>query len=93
MKTLPQVEIIGARTGGGGGLPFSSELPNGWSIRPSAPPINDPYDRPTEDGIDPTEGCEIHCDPTELAEGTDAILNFALKRMSMKKGNSTVAKQ
>lgn len=93
MKTLPQVEIIGARTGGGGGLPFSSELPNGWSIRFSASPINDPYDRPTEDGIDPTEGCEIHCDPTELAEGTDAILNFALKRMSMKKGNSTVAKQ
>lgn len=82
MKTLPQVEIIGARTGGGGGLPFSSELPNGWAIRFSASPINDPYDRPTEEGIDPTEGCEVHCDPVELAEGTDAILDFALARMA-----------
>lgn len=80
MKTLPQVEIVGARTGGGGGLPFSSELPNGWSIRFSASPINDPYDRPTEDGIDPTEGCEVHCTAEELAEGRDAILDFGLTR-------------
>ncbi len=82
MKTLPQVEIIGARTGGGGGLPFSSELPNGWSVRFSASPINDPNDQPTEDGIDPSPGCEVHCDPVELAEGHDAILDFALKRLS-----------
>lgn len=84
MKTLPQVEIIGARTGGGGGLPFSSELPNGWAIRFSASPINDPYDRPTEEGIDPTDGCEVHCDPVELAKGHDAILNFAIERMAAK---------
>lgn len=80
MKTLPQVEIVGARTGGGGGLPFSSELPNGWSIRFSASPINDPNDEPTEDGIDPTEGCEVHCTAEELASGKDAILDFALQR-------------
>lgn len=80
MKTLPQVEIVGARTGGGGGLPFSSELPNGWSIRFSASPILDPKGNSTEDGIDPTPGCEINCDPADLAEGKDAILNFALKR-------------
>lgn len=82
MKTLPQVEIIGARTGGGGGLPFSSELPNGWAIRFSASPINDPTDCPTEEGIDPSPGCEIHCDPVDLAEGHDAILDFAIARMA-----------
>lgn len=82
MKTLPQVEIIGARTGGGGGLPFSSELPNGWSVRFSASPINDPNDLPTENGIDPSSGCEVHCDPVELAKGHDAILDFALKRLA-----------
>lgn len=81
MKTLPQVEIIGAKTGGGGGLPFSSELPNGWSIRFSASPILDPYGRLTEFGIDPSPGCEVHCDPVELAEGKDAILDFALQRL------------
>lgn len=84
MKTLPQVEIIGARTGGGGGLPFSSELPNGWAVRFSASPINDPNDRSVEDGIDPTPGCEVHCTPEQLAEGKDAILDFALKRMAGK---------
>lgn len=80
MKTLPQVEIIGARTGGGGGLPFSSELPNGWSIRFSASPISDPNGVPTEFGIDPSPGCEVHCDPEELGKGKDAILDFALQR-------------
>lgn len=84
MKTLPQVEIIGARTGGGGGLPFSYELPNGWAIRFSASPINDPNDQPTEDGIDPTEGCEVHCTAVELAKGKDAILDFALRRLGSK---------
>lgn len=84
MKTLPHVEIIGARTGGGGGLPFSSELPNGWSVRFSASPINDPNDMPTEEGIDPSEGCEVHCTAEELAAGTDAILDFALTRTALR---------
>lgn len=78
MKSLQQVMIIGARTGGGGGLPFTSELPIGWSVRFSACPILDPAGYPTEDGIDPSEGCERHCTPQELAEGKDAILDFAL---------------
>lgn len=82
MKSLPQVEIIGARTGGGAGLPFSSELPNGWSVRFSASPVTDPAGNLTEFGIDPSPGCEVHCDPLELAEGKDAILDFALRRLS-----------
>lgn len=81
MKSLPQVEIIGARTGGGGGLPFSSELPIGWSVRFSASPITDPEGNLTEFGIDPSPGCEVHCEPVELAEGKDAILDFALNRL------------
>ena len=82
MKQLPNVLIVGARTGGGGGLPFSSELPNGWSIRFSACPINDSEDRTTEFGIDPSPGCEVHCTDEELAAGTDAILDFALSLLS-----------
>ena len=36
MKNLPNVTIIGDKTGGGAGMPFSNELPNGWSVRFSA---------------------------------------------------------
>lgn len=76
MKSLPNVTQVGARTGGGGGLPFSSELPNGWSIRFSSCPINDAEDRITEFGIRPD--IEVHCTPEELAAGRDAILEYAL---------------
>ncbi|MDE6338196.1 MAG: S41 family peptidase [Muribaculaceae bacterium] len=82
MKELPNVTIVGARTGGGGGLPFSSELPNGWGIRFSACPINDSKDRTTEFGIDPSPGCEVHCTDEELAAGHDAILEFAVQLLS-----------
>lgn len=84
MKSLPQVEIIGAKTGGGGGLPFTSELPNGWAIRFSASPILGPHGETTEMGVDPSEGCEVHCTEEELAAGKDAILEFALKRLIAK---------
>lgn len=76
-KTLPNVKIIGARTGGGGGLPFSSELPNGWSIRFSASPLYAPDGTIAEFGIDPSPGMEVHASEEELAEGKDAILDFA----------------
>lgn len=84
MKQLDQVRVVGARTGGGGGMPFSSELPNGWSIRMSACPINDAHDEITEFGIDPSPGCEVHCTPEEFARGYDAILEFAFSLLKKK---------
>ena len=33
MQYLPNVSIIGSTTGGGSGMPFNSELPNGWGVR------------------------------------------------------------
>lgn len=78
MKELPNVRIVGAKTGGGGGMPFSSELPVGWSVRFSACPILDAHGNVIENGIDPTPGCEVHAPEEELAEGTDAILEFAI---------------
>lgn len=53
MKELPNVTIVGDCSGGGSGLPFSSELPNGWSVRFSACPVYGVDKQHTEFGINP----------------------------------------
>ena len=53
MSRLPLVTIMGQPTGGGGGLPMSSELPNGWSVRYSASRTYDAEGRDIEQGIKP----------------------------------------
>lgn len=78
MKLLPDVKIVGATTGGGSGMPFSSELPNGWGIRFSAAPVLAPLGQTTEFGIEPTEGCAIDLDPQAALQGRDTILDFAI---------------
>ena len=47
------IVIVGDRTGGGGGMPFETVLPNGWVVRFSACPISDNHKHSTESGIDP----------------------------------------
>lgn len=47
------IVTMGDKTGGGGGMPFESVLPNGWVIRFSACPIIDHNRQSTEEGIDP----------------------------------------
>lgn len=82
MKSLPGVVVAGARTGGGSGMPFSAELPNGWSVRFSACPMTDAAGRSIEEGIDPTDGCEVHSSDEELARGRDPMFEFALEKAS-----------
>lgn len=78
MKSIPGVAIIGATTGGGSGMPFSSELPNGWGIRFSACSILDPDGKTTESGVEPTEGCAVDMDRFDEINGHDTILDFAI---------------
>ena len=75
MRSLPLVTIVGDRTGGGSGLPFSSELPNGWSVRFSACPSFDADMRHTEFGIAP----DIHVEMTDedRSRGLDTIIETA----------------
>lgn len=75
MKVCPDATIIGDRTGGGGGLPFSSELPNGWGVRFSACPMFDKDGISTENGIDP----DIFCSLTDedMLRGIDTIIEKA----------------
>lgn len=88
-RSLPNVRLIGARTGGGGGLPFTSELPNGWSIRFSASPLYGPDGEITEFGVDPSPGLECHAPAEELAQGRDAILELALQLAAQEKNETT----
>lgn len=81
MKTLPNVTIVGSVTGGGCGMPFSAELPNGWGVRFSASPVRDPDGNLTEFGVTPTEGCEVDLDPVIALEGHDTMLDFAIARL------------
>lgn len=78
MKSLPNVRIVGDTTGGGCGMPFTSELPNGWSVRFSAAPIYDSAGKLTESGIAPSEGCKVDMDETDRAQGIDTILEKAI---------------
>lgn len=82
MKQLPNTILIGDKTGGGSGLPFSSELPNGWSVRFSASPMYDPEMNHIEFGVEP----DIKVDMTseDIQKGKDTIIEAAreyLKRM------------
>ena len=75
MRTLPLVTVIGDRTGGGSGLPFSSELPNGWSVRFSACPSFDADMQHTEFGIEPD--IKVNMTDKDRAQGLDTIIETA----------------
>lgn len=74
MRTLGAT-IVGDNTGGGAGMPFSSELPNGWSLRFSACPTYDTDKRCVEDGIAPDYNVALSDD--DVARGRDTIIEFA----------------
>ena len=74
MKNAPNAVVIGDKTGGGGGLPFSSELPIGWSIRFSASPMFDKQKQSTENGIEP----DIKVDMDTLDTKNDLIIDTAV---------------
>lgn len=82
MKSLPNVTVAGATTGGGSGIPFNSELNNGWGIRFSASPVRDPEGNLTEFGVEPTEGCAVDLDPVEALAGHDTMLDFAITHLT-----------
>ena len=75
MQYCPLVTIMGDKTGGGGGLPFSSELPNGWSVRFSACPSFDAEMQQIEFGIEPD--IYVSLSDTDIAQGTDTMIEAA----------------
>lgn len=82
MRSIDNGNIIqvGDQTGGGSGLPFTSELPNGWSIRFSASPHFDKNMQPLEEGILP----DIDIDMTEedQSKHKDTLIEKAFEILS-----------
>ena len=68
MREMPYAVIMGDRTGGGSGMPFNSELPNGWSIRFSASPLLDKNYEPLEDMTE-----------EDMEKGLDTIIERAIQ--------------
>ena len=79
MKCCPLATIVGDHTGGGAGLPFSSELPNGWNVRFSACPMFDRYGNSTEDGIAPD--VNVSLSEADFLRGTDTIIEAAREKL------------
>lgn len=77
MKCFPMVSIVGDSTGGGAGMPFSRELPNGWGVRFSAVPMYDRNKQDTEFGIAPHHKVDLRS--TDIEKGKDTIIEFARK--------------
>lgn len=75
MKELPMVKIVGDHTGGGSGMPFSSSLPNGWTVRFSAIPMYDARRQSCEFGIEPDYHVEQTTD--DFQRGRDTLIEFA----------------
>lgn len=75
MGYAPNVTILGDRTGGGSGLPFSSELPNGWSVRFSTCPMFNADMEHLEFGIDPDEPCYLLKE--DIHKGKDTLIEKA----------------
>ena len=80
MKEMPLVTVMGDQTGGGSGMPFTSELPIGWSVRFSASPSFDARMQQIEFGIKPD--VETSLDEALAAEGKDSMIEQARELLS-----------
>lgn len=79
MKTIGtkthRITIVGDNTGGGAGMPFTSELPNGWSVRFSACPMYDVHGNCTEQGIEPDH--RVGLSDADFHNGRDTMIEYA----------------
>ena len=80
MKEMPLVTVMGDQTGGGSGMPFTSELPIGWSVRFSASPSFDARMQQIEFGIKPD--VYVSLNESLAAEGKDSMIEQARKLLN-----------
>jgi C-terminal processing protease CtpA/Prc len=76
MSSLPHVSIVGDTTGGGGGIPHFSELPNGWTYRYSANRSFRPDGWNMDDGIPPDH--YVSLTRRDSTNWRDTLIEYAL---------------
>lgn len=79
MKKAPYAIIVGDVSGGGAGLPLSSELPNGWMVRFSASPMFDADMNQTEFGIRPDVTAALSS--ADASTGNDSVIETAILQL------------
>ncbi len=73
--------LLGGVSGGGGGMPMSYELPNGWTVRFSSVKMYDADQQSIEEGIEPDVYEMLRSsDKDDLIERAVAIINKAYER-------------
>ena len=87
MRCCPRVTVVGDRTGGGAGLPFSSELPNGWSVRFSSCPMYDRNGQSTENGMDPD--VSVSLTTKDFYRNRDTIIEAARRLLATAASSSS----
>lgn len=86
MNHAPSAFTVGTWTGGGGGMPLSSELPNGWMIRFSACPMYDSEMNHTEWGIAPNYYVSIS--EEDKNNQIDSVIEEAIRLIKAKNENN-----
>lgn len=78
MRHAPNCLIVGGRSGGGGGMPLSYELPNGWMIRFSSVRMTNTSKNSIEKGITPHVKINLHStDKDDIIESAIEIIEKA----------------
>jgi C-terminal processing protease CtpA/Prc len=76
MTNAPFAVILGDKTGGGGGMPLSSEIPNGWMVRVPTSPMFNANMQHIEWGIDPDISIALKTE--DAAKGYDTLIDSAV---------------
>ena len=82
MRAFPHVTIMGDQSGGGGGIPYHFELPNGWSFRISTTRTISALGENIEPGILPD--IRVHLSEEDLKNGKDTMIERAMAFLNQK---------
>lgn len=75
MKECENTVIMGDKTGGGSGMPFNADLPNGWLLRYSAVVFLDAHKQQIEFGIEPD--VNVQMDGADTSRNKDTLVETA----------------
>lgn len=86
MRYMPNVLLLGGVSGGGGGMPMSYELPNGWIVRFSSVRMCDADGISIEEGIPPHILDSLHPTPNPTQ---DNLIEHAIQFINQAYDHST----